>query len=132
MMNYYWLYGLPHELRSGYLGNSWMCEKNNPNCVPLRLTAQGCLRSLQLLRKWKVLTICDRSYAAWFSRGRSESKVMARQTSRSARGKSFAPNEPFEEYFYNVDEKTDYILRSTCMKKLFPPSTLRSSSGDNF
>ena len=76
----------------------------------LPLAAQGCLGSLKFMQKWKVQTICDRSYAAWFSRGRSESKVMTWQTSGSARGKTFAPNKCFEEYFYNVDEKTGYIL----------------------
>ena len=81
--------------------------------VLLRFTAQGCLWSLKLLKKCKVQAICDLSYAAWFCRGRSESKVMAGQTSQSARGKSFAPNEPFEEYLYNVDEKKLIILSVT-------------------
>ena len=83
--------GLPHGLRSGYLGNSWMGEKKIPNCVPLRFTAQGCLWSLKLLQKWKVQTICDRSCAACFSRGRSESKVVT-EKSRSKKIDEFTQN----------------------------------------
>ena len=61
-------------------GNPQMSEKKNQLVVHLPLPAQGCLQSQKGLQKWKLQTICDRSYAAMFSQSRPGGKVTACQS----------------------------------------------------